>query len=85
MINLLGVSLIQFLHNPLIIVGLILLSFGIATCVLAKRITRVARQQNEIDPEDKMYTAFKIIGLLLILAGFVCIAVDIVLYINARG
>lgn len=85
MINLLGVSLIQFLHNPLIIVGLILLSFGIATCVLAKRITRVARQQNEIDPEDKMYTAFKIIGLLLILAGFICIAIDIVLYINARG
>ena len=85
MINLLGVSLIQFLHNPLIIVGLILLSFGIATCVLAKRITRVARQQNEIDPEDKMYTTFKIIGLLLILAGFVCIAIDIVLYINARG
>ena len=85
MINLLGVSLVQFLHKPLIIVGLILLSIGIATCVLAKRITRVARQQNEIDPEDKMYTAFKIIGLLLILAGFVCIAVDIVLYINARG
>lgn len=85
MINLLGVSLVQFLHKPLIIVGLILLSIGIATCVLAKRITRVARQQNEIDPEDRMYTAFKIIGLLLILAGFVCIAVDIVLYINARG
>jgi len=85
MINLLGVSLLQFLHKPLIIVGLILLAFGIATCVLAKRITRVARQQNEIDPEDRMYTAFKIIGLLLILAGFVCIAVDIVLYINARG
>ena len=85
MVNLLGVSLIQFLHNPLIIVGLILLSFGIATCVLAKRITRVARQQNNIDPEDKMYSAFKIIGLLLILAGFICIAIDIVLYINARG
>jgi len=85
MINMLGVSLIEFLNQALIIIGLILLAFGIATCVLAKRITRVARQQNEIDPEDRMYTAFKIIGLLLILAGFVCIAVDIVLYINARG
>lgn len=82
MINLLGVSLIQFLNKPLIIVGLILLSIGIATCVLAKRITRVARQQDEIDPEDRMYTAFKIIGLLLILAGFICVGVDIILYIT---
>lgn len=81
MINLLGVSLVQFLNNPLIIIGLILLAIGIATCVLAKRITRVARQQNDIDPEDRMYTAFKIIGLLLILAGFICVGVDIVLYI----
>lgn len=85
MINLLGVSLLQFLDNPLIIAGLILLSFGIATCILAKRITRVARQKNNIDPEDKMYATFKVIGLLLIIAGFVCIAVDIVLYITARG
>ena len=82
MINLLGVSLIQFLNKPLIIVGLILLSIGIATCVLAKRITRVARQQDEIDPEDRMYTAFKVIGLLLILAGFICVGVDIILYIT---
>ena len=81
MINMLGVSLIEFLNQPLIIIGLILLAFGIATVILAKRMTRVARQQNEIDQADKIYTAFKIVGLLLILAGFICIAVDIILYI----
>jgi len=81
MINMLGVSLIEFLNQALIIIGLILLAFGIATVILAKRMTRVARQQNEIDQDDKIYTTFKIVGLLLILAGFVCIAVDIILYI----
>lgn len=84
MVNLLGVSLVQFLNNPLIIIGLILLACGIATCVLAKRITRVARQQNEIEENDRMYTGFKITGLLMIVAGFICVAVDIVMYIIAR-
>lgn len=81
MINMLGVSLRDFLNQPLIIIGLILLAFGIATVVLAKRMTRVARQQNEVDPDDKICTTFKVVGLLLILAGFVCVAVDIIFYI----
>lgn len=79
MTNLLGVSLIEFLNQPLIIIGLILLAIGIATVCLAKRITRVARQQNEIDGEDKLCTTFKVIGLLIILAGFICVAVDILI------
>ncbi len=81
MLNLLGVSFREFINQPLIIVGLILLAFGIAIAVLAKRITRVARQDDVVDPNDRVYTAFKIIGLLLITAGFVCISVDIILYI----
>lgn len=81
MTNLLGVSLIQFLNKPLIIVGLILLAIGIATVALAKRITRVARQSNNINENDRMYVAFKVMGLLLMVAGFVCVAVDIILYI----
>lgn len=81
MINLLGVTLRQFLSNPLIIVGLILLAIGIATVALAKRITRVGRQTNEVDNNDRMYVTFKVMGLLLMLAGFICVAVDIILYI----
>ena len=81
MTNLLGVTLIQFLNQPLIIIGLILLAIGIATVTLAKRITRVARQSNNVDHNDKMYVTFKVIGLLLIVAGFICVAVDIIFYI----
>jgi len=81
MFNLLGVSLIEFLNQPLIIVGLILLAFGLATVVLAKRVTRVARQDDKVDNDDKIYTAFKITGLILMMAGFICVAVDIILYI----
>ena len=82
--SLLGVSFIEFLNQPLIIVGLILLAFGIAMAILAKRITRVARQSDDVDPNDRIYSAFKIIGLLLIIAGFICISVDIILYIVNR-
>lgn len=81
MLNMLGVSLAQFLSNPLIIIGLILLAFGIATICLAKRITRVARQENNVNNGDRIYVAFKVIGLLLMTAGFVLIAIDIILYI----
>jgi len=83
--NLFGISLIQFLNKPLVIIGLILLSFGIATAFLAKRVTRVARQKNEIENSDRIYLTFKIIGLLLILAGFIFVAVDVILYIVNRG
>ncbi|MBQ3047550.1 MAG: hypothetical protein IJD48_00865 [Clostridia bacterium] len=81
MMNMLGVSLIQFLSSPLIIIGLILLAFGVATVCLAKRITRVARQTNKVGGDDKLYVTFKVIGLLLMMAGFVLVGVDIVLYI----
>ena len=84
MFSLLGVSLIQFISRPLIAVGLILLIFGLATVILAKRITRVARKSNNVSNEDRLYVTFKIIGLLLMLAGFICVSIDIVSYIVAK-
>lgn len=79
-----SISLAQFLGKPLVITGLILIILGISTLCLAKRITRVARQTNEVDLNDKIYVTFKIIGLLLMLAGLVCISVDVILYIRSK-
>ena len=81
MFDLLGVSLIQFISRPLIAVGLILIIIGLATVILSKRITRVARQSNKVSNSDRLYVFLKILGLVLILAGFICISIDIVAYI----
>ena len=83
--NLLGVSLRHFLGQPLIIVGLILLVLGVATVVLAKRIAKVSRQTNEVPNDDKVYVTLKVIGLLLMLAGFICVSVAIVSDIISRN
>lgn len=81
MFNLFGASLNQFLAKPLIVIGLILIVIGLSTVILSKRITRVARQSNKVSNSDGLYVFLKILGLLLILAGFVCISIDIVTYI----
>ena len=81
MFNLLGVSIDQFLSRPLIVVGLILIIIGLATVILSKRITRVARQTNNVSNSDRIYVFLKVLGLILMLAGFICISIDIVTYI----
>jgi len=82
--NLFSISLAQFLGKPLVITGLILIILGISTLCLAKRITRVARQSNNVELDDKIYVTFKVIGLLLMIAGLICISVDVILYIRNR-
>jgi uncharacterized protein YjeT (DUF2065 family) len=74
-------TLTQFLSEPLAIVGLILLSVGIAIAFLSRRIARVARQKNEISESDKVYVTFKIIGLVMVVVGFSLIIADIMIYI----
>ncbi len=79
--NLLGRSLAQFLDEPLVFIGLIVISVGIAIALISRRIARVVKQRNEIKENDKVYVTFKIIGLIIVLAGFVLISVDIISYI----
>lgn len=79
--NLLGRTLMQFLSQPLVLTSLILISVGIAVALLSRRLTRVYRQKNEIKESDKIYVTLKIVGLLLVIAGFALITADIIMYI----
>lgn len=79
--NLLGRTLMQFLSQPLVLTSLILISVGIAIALLSRRLARVYRQKNEIKESDKIYVTLKIIGLLLVIAGFALITADIIMYI----
>lgn len=76
--NQLCVDLLTFLNQAFVIIGLSALVVGIATVVLAKRFTRVGRKSNEISADDVMYKTFKIVGLVIMLAGFITIAVGII-------
>lgn len=70
MFNLLGKPLVEYLSDPLIIIGLVLLAIGFATVILAKRITRVARQSNEIESDDGIYITIRVIGIIVLVVGF---------------
>ena len=80
MINLLGFSFIAFISRPVVDIGLILLVIGLVTVILAKRITRVERHSNEVSNKDRLYVMLKIIGLVIMLAGFICISVDLIIF-----
>lgn len=81
---LLGRTLQQFLQEGLVIVGIALIAVGVAVGFLARRITRAVRQNNEVSSQDKLFLALKITGMVLVLAGFVCIGVEIIIYLATR-
>ena len=81
---LLGRTLQQFLQEGLVIVGIALIAVGVEVGFLARRITRAVRQNNEVSSQDRLFLALKITGMVLVLAGFVCIGVEIVIYLATR-
>ena len=80
----LGRTLEQFLSEPLVIIGLVLIVMGISMVALSTRITRAIKHQNDIPADDKINMALKLIGLILILAALVLIAVYVVISIQTR-
>lgn len=71
MFSMLLISLEEYLFVPARIIGLALIMFGIATCLIAKRLTRVIKKQSEVDKSDRTYVTTLTVGLVLILAGMV--------------
>ena len=84
MFNLMAVPFREFISQPLVIVGLLFLAFGISFAVLARRIARVERQTNDIPDDDRVYVGFKIVGIVLLVIGFALIAGYIISYIVTR-
>ncbi|MGN0798659.1 MAG: hypothetical protein ACI4L7_03780 [Christensenellales bacterium] len=80
----LGRTLEQFLSEPLVIIGLVLVVLGVSLVALSTRITRAIKHQNDIPADDKINMALKLIGLILILAGLVLIAIYVIVYIQTR-
>lgn len=81
----LGRTIWQFFsESPVIIVGLALIALGVALGFLARRVTRAVRHSNEVSSKDKLFLTLKIIGMALVIAGFICVAVQLVVYFATR-
>ena len=57
--------------DPIYIASIVFASLGIACALIAKKVTKAVRKIEQVDPKDKLYLMLKVVGLGLILAGFV--------------
>lgn len=64
-------TLMDYLSNPINIVGLVIAIIGFALTILAKKITKVARKSNVVKDNDPIYLTILAFALVLILVGFI--------------
>ena len=69
------VSFEQMITNPLSIFAIIFAAFGMATILLAKRITKLVRKTETVEEDDKLLRNLKIAGLCMVLLAFVLLFV----------
>mgnify|MGYP003294348837 CR=1 FL=1 len=70
-------NLIARLSLTDVIIAIIFAVLGVAVAVLARRITRVVRNRDKIDDNDKMLVALKAISLVLIFIAFLILVFEI--------
>lgn len=86
MFVLLGRTFWQFIsESPVIIIGLALISLGIAIGFLSRRITRAVRNKNDVNSDDKLFLTLKIVGIALVIIGFICIMTSLIVYFVTRS
>ena len=68
-------SLMEWLENPLAVLGVVLAAVGLATAFIAKRITKAIRHQDTIASNDKIYVSLCLFGLVLVLVALILVAV----------
>lgn len=67
--SLLAMSVLDYISQTNVIIGLSLVVIGIVVAMLAMRIARVVRRTNEVSANDSIVLAMRIIGFIFILAG----------------
>ena len=68
-ISLLAMSVLDYICQTNVIIGLSLVIIGVVVAMLATRIARVVRKTNEISTNDSVVLAMRILGFVFILAG----------------
>lgn len=67
----------EFIQEPLILVGLIMLTVGVAVICSARNIARTVKKTRDIKSNDKAFIIPFAIGILLFLAGVLCVILGI--------
>ena len=65
----------KVLSDPIYIVAIVFAAVGIATALIAKRVTMLVRKTKEVKSDDKLLIMLKIAGLALILFAFVLLMI----------
>ena len=74
---LLAVTLSEFLVKINVIVGMILEGLGVASLLIAKNLSFAVNKSRKLDKSSKPYVGTKVIGLIMILAGMILIALPL--------
>ena len=61
----------EFILRYTVLVGMVIMAFGVATLLLAKKITMVKRKSDLIDKNDKLYVGLIFVATALILLGMI--------------
>ena len=71
MSTLLGLTLVEFLQRPNVLVAIFLAVVGITLAILSRRIARAVRKTKDIPDNDGLLVGLKITGLVMIMIGLI--------------
>lgn len=68
---------LEFLLRYVVIAGVIVMSVGVAICLMAKRIVMAKRKTDKVDKNDRLYVTLMLLGLGFILIGMIIMVLPI--------
>lgn len=71
--NLLLATFLEVLMKTNMLCAIILLILGLSLSMLATRIAKAVRKTSKINADDRLVISLQIIGLVLMVFGFICI------------
>lgn len=66
----------QRLSQPNVLTGIVLLIIGIAAALLAKKITKLIRRSDKVEPNDRVLLSIKAFALVVILASLIVMIIE---------
>ncbi len=69
-------DIIARLTQPNVLTGLILLVIGLIFAIFAKKITKLVRKSNKVEPNDKVLLCLKAFALTVILVSLIVMVIE---------
>lgn len=69
-------DILQRLAQPNVLTGIILLIVGVIAALLAKKITKLVRKSDKVEPNDRVLLTIKAFALVVILAALIVMIIE---------